>query len=224
VARQAPGRPQGVTAAQRPIGPAVTTHPLRPPVEYGAAMPEISPVIPGGQVSIRRARTSDVPAIKRLVDTYTGQRVLLAKDTVTLYESVQEFRVAEQGGAVIGCGALHVLWEDLGEVRTLAVAPERRGRRIGDLLLTELIAGARELGLRRLFALTFQTRFFARHGFVEISDAPVDSEVYSQLRRSYDAGIAEFLDLEYVKPNTLGNSRMLLTLDGHSASTNLNGR
>jgi amino-acid N-acetyltransferase len=177
-------------------------------------MPEISPAHAGEEILIRRARTGDVPAIKDLVDTYTGQRVLLAKDRVTLYESVQEFRVAEQGGVVIGCGAVHVLWEDLGEIRTLAVAPERRGRRIGDLLLGELIAGARELGLRRLFALTFQTRFFARHGFVEIDGTPVAPEVYAQMRRSYDEGIAEFLDLEYVKPNTLGNSRMLLTLDG----------
>ena len=177
-------------------------------------MPEISPANPAGQVRIRRARTGDIRAIKELVDTYTGQRLLLAKDTVTLYESVQEFRVAEQAGVVIGCGAVHVLWEDLGEIRTLAVAPERRGQRIGDLLLDELIVSARDLGLRRLFALTFQTRFFARHGFIEINGTPVEPEVYSQLRRSYDAGIAEFLDLEYVKPNTLGNSRMLLTLDG----------
>ncbi len=180
-------------------------------------MPEVSPPSPAGSVVIRRARTSDIPAIKALVDTYTGQRMLLAKDTVTLYESVQEFRVAELGGTVAGCGAVHVLWEDLGEIRTLAVSPERRGHGVGDLLLDELVAGARELGLRRLFALTFQTRFFARHGFTEIHGTPVDPEVYSQLRRSYDAGIAEFLDLEYVKPNTLGNSRMLLTLDGPPA-------
>lgn len=161
---------------------------------------------------MRRARTADVVAIKRLIDLYTGQRLLLAKDTVTLYESVQEFRVAELGGQLVGCGAMHVLWEDLGEIRTLAVAPECRGQRIGDRLLGELIDTARELGLHRLFALTFQTRFFARHGFVEIEGTPVDSETYAQLRRSYDAGVAEFLDLEYVKPNTLGNSRMLLTL------------
>jgi amino-acid N-acetyltransferase len=177
-------------------------------------MPEVNPPHPAGQVVIRRARTGDIPAIKALVDTYTGQRMLLAKDTVTLYESVQEFRVAELAGTVVGCGAVHVLWEDLGEIRTLAVSPERRGHGVGDLLLAELVAGARELGLQRLFALTFQTRFFARHGFVEIHGTPVDPEVYSQLRRSYDAGIAEFLDLEFVKPNTLGNSRMLLTLAG----------
>ena len=65
-------------------------------------------------------------------------------------------------------------------------------------ILTALIAEARELGLHRLFALTFQTRFFSRHGFVEIEGTPVDSETYAQLRRSYDAGVAEFLDLEYV--------------------------
>lgn len=165
-----------------------------------------------GLALVRRARTSDIPAIKNLVDAYTGQRLLLAKDTVTLYESVQEFRVAELDGTVIGCGALHVLWEDLGEIRTLAVSPEHRGHRIGDGLLAELIDQARALGLRRLFALTFQTRFFARHGFLEIEGTPVEPEVYSQLRRSYDAGVAEFLDLEYVKPNTLGNSRMLLSL------------
>jgi amino-acid N-acetyltransferase len=150
--------------------------------------------------------------IKRLVDAYTGQGLLLAKDMVTLYEDVQDFRVADLGGTIVGCGALHVLWEDLGEIRTLAVHPDYRGLKIGDWLLAELIKTARELGLQRLFALTFQTRFFARHDFVEIDGTPVDAEVYSQLRRSYDAGIAEFLDLEYVKPNTLGNSRMLLAL------------
>jgi amino-acid N-acetyltransferase len=160
----------------------------------------------------RRARTPDVRAIKALVDMYTGQRLLLAKDLVTLYETVQEFWVVELEGSVVGCGALHVLWEDLAEIRTVAVHPDMRGRRLGDLLLPNLIASARELGLQRLFALTFETRFFARHGFVEIEGTPVAPDVFEQLRRSYDAGVAEFLDLEYVKPNTLGNSRMLLTL------------
>jgi len=165
-----------------------------------------------GHVVVRRARTPDVPGIKRLIDLYTGQRLLLAKDLVTLYEDVQDFRVAEVEGTVVGCGALHVLWEDLGEIRTLAVDPEHRRLMIGDWLMTELISTARDLGLERLFALTFATKFFSKHGFVEIEGTPVEPDVYSQLRRSYDAGIAEFLDLEYVKPNTLGNSRMLLTL------------
>lgn len=154
-----------------------------------------------------------MPAIKAIVDIYAGSgRRLLSKELVTLYEDVQDFLVAEAGGAVVGCGALHVLWADLGEVRTLAVHPAHRDGRIGSALLGELIAAARELGLHRLFALTFHTGFFARAGFVEIEGAPVDLDTYEALRRSYDPGIAEFLGLEYVKPNTLGNTRMLLHL------------
>jgi amino-acid N-acetyltransferase len=125
---------------------------------------------------------------------------------------VQDFLVAELDGTVAGCGALHVLWADLGEVRTLAVHPGHRHARIGAALLTELINAARALGLHRLFALTFHTEFFARAGFVEIEGTPVDPDTYDALRRSYDAGVAEFLGLEYVKPNTLGNTRMLLHL------------
>ena len=148
--------------------------------------------------------------MKSLIDVYAGSgRKLLAKDLVTLYEDVQDFRVAESDGEIVACGALHVLWADLGEIRTLAVHPGRRGRGIGALVLDDLITTARELGLARLFALTFHTDFFSRHGFVEIEGTPVDPDTYDALRRSYDPGVAEFLGLEYVKPNTLGNTRML---------------
>ena len=151
-----------------------------------------------------------MPAIKSLVDTYAGSgRKLLAKELVSLYEDVQEFRVAELAGEVVACGALHVLWADLGEIRTLAVHPDRRGHGIGALVIEELIHTARGLGLSRLFALTFHTAFFERHGFSEIEGTPVDHDTYDALRRSYDPGVAEFLGLEYVKPNTLGNTRML---------------
>jgi len=160
---------------------------------------------------VRRARTSDVPEIKRLVDTYAG-RILLEKNLVTLYEAVQEFWVAELDGEVVGCGALHVLWADLGEVRTVAVDPRVKGRGIGHAIVNRLLAVARELELRRLFVLTFETEFFARHGFTEIDGTPVTSEVYEEMCRSYDIGVAEFLDLSYVKPNILGNTRMLLVL------------
>jgi amino-acid N-acetyltransferase len=154
-----------------------------------------------------------VPPIKAIVDLYAGSgRKLLAKELVTLYEDVQDFVVAVRGDEVVGCGALHVLWADLGEVRTLAVHTEHRNSGVGAELLDRLIEIARDLGLTRLFALTFHTDFFARHGFVEIDGAPVDPDTYDALRRSYDPGVAEFLGLEYVKPNTLGNTRMLLNL------------
>jgi amino-acid N-acetyltransferase len=162
-------------------------------------------------VAVRRARTADVTAIKALVDQYSG-RVLLAKEMVTLYESVQEFLVAELDGEVVGCGALHVLWEDLGEIRTVAVDPRTLGRGIGHAIVDALIARARELGLQRLFVLTFERRFFARHGFAEIDGTPVEPDVFAAMLRSYDTGVAEFLDLAHVKPNTLGNVRMMLRL------------
>ena len=160
---------------------------------------------------MRRARTADVPTIKTLVDGYAG-RVLLAKEIVTLYESVQEFLVAELDGDVVGCGALHVLWEDLGEIRTVAVEPRMAGRGIGHAIVARLIANARTLGLERLFVLTFEKQFFSRHGFAEIDGTPVEPDVFAAMLRSYDAGVAEFLDLAHVKPNTLGNIRMMLHL------------
>jgi len=183
-------------------------------------VPEISPEPPpvegqpgGGSrgVVVRRARTSDVPQVKRLVDTYAG-RILLEKNLVTLYEAVQEFWVAELDGAVVGCGALHVLWADLGEVRTVAVDPDVRGRGVGHAIVRRLLRVARELELQRLFVLTFETEFFGRHGFAEVEGTPVTAEVYEEMCRSYDVGVAEFLDLSYVKPNILGNTRMLLLL------------
>ena len=160
---------------------------------------------------VRRARTRDVRRIKELVDHYAG-RVLLAKELVTLYEAIQEFWVAELNGELVGCGALHVLWEDLAEIRTVAVAAHVVGRGVGHAVVGQLVEEGRELGLARLFVLTFETEFFARHGFVKIDGTPVTQQVYDEMRRSADVGVAEFLDLPYVKPNTLGNTRMLLEL------------
>jgi len=163
-------------------------------------------------VLIRPAKTADVKAIRELVDSYAAPGQMLSKETVTLYESVQEFIVAEDNGVLVGCGALHILWEDLAEVRTVAVKKELQKQGIGHQILEAIIKRAREVGVGRIFCLTFQTDFFGRHGFVEIEGTPVAPDVYKELLRSYDTGVAEFLDLEAVKPNTLGNTRMLLSL------------
>jgi amino-acid N-acetyltransferase len=152
-----------------------------------------------------------VTTIKSLVDNYAG-KVLLAKEIITLYEAMPEFLVAEVDGEVVGCGALHVLWEDLGEIRTVAVHPKVLGRGVGHAIVQALIEQAREFGLQRLFVLTFERQFFGRHGFAEIDGTPVSQEVFAAMLRSYDAGVAEFLDLAHVKPNTLGNVRMMLHL------------
>ena len=163
-------------------------------------------------VVVRPAKTSDIKKIRKIVDSFAEQRRLLSKETVTLYEGVQEFTVAEVDGEIVGCGALHVLWEDLAEVRTVAVVESMHGKGIGHEILENILNKAKEIGVKKVFCLTFETNFFGSHGFTEIQGAPVEPDVYAQLLRSYDEGIAEFLDLESVKPNTLGNTRMLKIL------------
>ena len=163
-------------------------------------------------IEIRPAKTQDISGIRALIDTYTLGGRLLNKETVMLYEDVQEFTVAIEDGVVVGCGALHVLWEDLAEVRTVAVVDKLKGQGVGHEILEAIINRARVIGVSRIFCLTFETAFFGRHGFEEIHGTPVDPDVYSELLRSYDTGVAEFLDLESVKPNTLGNTSMLRLL------------
>lgn len=164
--------------------------------------------------TVRPARTADVRGIHELLEPYVRRRILLGKDLVLLYESVQEFVVAEEDatGRLIGCGALHVIWEDLAEVRTLIVSDDWLHRGVGRRLVEALEERARRIGVSRLFCLTFEVEFFTRRGFAPIGEQVVDPDVYSQLVRSPDEGVAEFLDLAHVKPNTLGNTRMLKTL------------
>jgi len=171
-------------------------------------MSELTAQLPA--FTVRRARTPDVRSIARMVSGFAADRILLNKERVTYYEDVQEFRVAEdRAGQVIGCGALHVLWEDLAEIRTLAVERDWHGHGVGHALLEVLLDLAKELGVSRLFCLTFEVDFFGKHGFHEIEGTPVQPEIYAELLRSGDEGVAEFLDLARVKPNTLGNTRML---------------
>jgi amino-acid N-acetyltransferase len=162
---------------------------------------------------VRPARTADVRGIQALLEPYVQRRILLGKDIVVLYESTQQFLVAEDPtGQLIACGALHVMWEDLGEIRTLIVADEWLHHGVGRAIVEGLEENARTLGLTRLFCLTFEVDFFTRRGFAPIGEQVVDPDVYSQLVRSPDEGVAEFLDLAHVKPNTLGNTRMLKDL------------
>jgi len=104
------------------------------------------------------------------------------------------------------------MWEDLGEIRTLIVADAWLHHGVGGAIVDRLQLNARKLGLSRLFCLTFEVDFFTRRGFAPIGEHIVDPDVYSQLLRSPDEGVAEFLDLAHVKPNTLGNTRMLKEL------------
>jgi amino-acid N-acetyltransferase len=161
---------------------------------------------------VREANVADVRAIKAIREPLEGA-VLLPHELVGLFEKLQEFLVVEdENHKVVAAGALHVMWEDLAEVRSIVVDQKLHGQGIGHLLITALLEKAKHLGVKRVFCLTFETGFFGKHGFQEISDVPVDEETFQQMVRSNDDGVAEFLDLARVKQNTLGNTRMLKLL------------
>jgi amino-acid N-acetyltransferase len=165
------------------------------------------------EFEVRPACSRDVQGIRGLTAPFVQRGRIVAKAPVAYYESLPDFLVAEApDGELVGCGAVHVMWNGLGEIRTLATATDWQGRGIGHRLVEGLISRARELGLDRLFCLTFEVGFFTAHGFEPIEDIPVTQRVYEELLRSHDDGVAEFLDLARVKPNTLGNTRMLLRL------------
>lgn len=168
------------------------------------------------QIRVRHARTGDVSAMVELMAPLVERRILLGKDMVELYGAVPEFMVAvDSDDRVIGYGAIHPIWEHLGEVRTLGVSDEWLGRGVGHRLLVAIEARAKELGLSQLFCLTFEVDFFGRHGFEPVDENTqlVAADVYAELLRSHDEGVAEFLDLARVKPNTLGNTRMVKRLE-----------
>jgi amino-acid N-acetyltransferase len=163
---------------------------------------------------VRPATVLDVRAIAAMRIPNEGSgRKLLKLELVSLFEKVPEFLVAvNEAGEIVGAGALHVMWEDLAEVRSLIVRDDQRGKGVGHLIVDSLLTRAKSLGVARVFCLTFETDFFAKHGFAEISDVPVDEETFAELVRSNDDGVAEFLDLARVKENTLGNTRMLAVI------------
>jgi amino-acid N-acetyltransferase len=173
--------------------------------------------LPGG-LYIRRARVADVAAIRALVAPLVDQRILVEKDHVNYFEALPEFQLvvdlhADGTETLVACAALHVLWTDLAEVRTVATNPDYRRRGVGRALITQMLADARAIGVSRVFCLTFETSFFAGLGFDAIEGTPVSPDVYGELLRSHDEGTAEFLDLARVKPNTLGNTRMIVHLE-----------
>lgn len=176
-----------------------------------------SPIRLESGLFLRRARTTDAAKINALTQPLVEERVLVAKDMVSYFEALQQFRVivdiAEDGTETLaGCAALHVFWDEIAEVRTVATNPDYRRRGVGRTLITTLLEEARIMGIKKVFCLTFETEFFTSLGFEQISGIPVSPTVFQELLHSTDEGTAEFLDLARVKPNTLGNKRMIIDL------------
>lgn len=116
-------------------------------------------------IVIRKASVKDVPLMAALVNGFASAQQMLPRSQHQLFQNVRDFVVAYHGDELIGCGAMHVVWDNIGEVRSLAVSNRWQGRGIGRLIVEALMEEARGLGLPRLFALTYQQAFFERLGF-----------------------------------------------------------
>lgn len=128
----------------------------------------------------RKARITDVEQIHALVNYYADKGLMLARSRTMLYESLREFTIAEEKGQVIGAGSLHIIWNDLAEIRALAVAPEHVFRGIGSGLVQNFLAEARELAIPMIFTLTYQENFFEKCGFKAITKESLPQKVWKE--------------------------------------------
>ncbi|MBE3585783.1 N-acetyltransferase [Desulfofundulus thermocisternus] len=131
-------------------------------------------------MNIRKARIADMESVHSLITYYADRGLMLARSRSALYEAVREFTVAEENGQVIGAGSLHIIWEDLAEIRALAVDPRYTRRGIGRRLVQSFLEEARELGLPRVFALTYQAGFFIKCGFQPIAKEKLPQKVWKE--------------------------------------------
>jgi len=131
-------------------------------------------------VQFRKAKISDVEAIHSLINKYAGQGLMLARPRTMLYECIRDFTVAEDQGQLVAAGALHILWDDLAEVRALAVAPEYVGQGVGRCLVERFVEEARDLGIPKVFTLTYQPGFFAKCGFAMVNKEELPHKVWKE--------------------------------------------
>lgn len=128
----------------------------------------------------RKPTFKDVEALHKLVNDYADKGQMLARSRNVLYETLRDMVVAEDNGRIIGVGALHLIWDELAEVRALAVAPEAVGKGVGRTLVAMLTEEAVALGVKTLFTLTYQTEFFAKQGFAEIAKEKLPHKVWKE--------------------------------------------
>jgi len=133
-----------------------------------------------GEVRLRKARVEDVPRLHRLINAYAERGLMLPRSLSVLYETLRDFTVAENDGHLAGAGALHIVWEDLAEIRALAVSPDYEGRGVGRRLVEELVREAEGMGIKRVFALTYQPGFFERCGFRQVPKESLPHKVWGE--------------------------------------------
>ena len=127
---------------------------------------------------LRRAKTKDVPQIVQLINHYAGKGEMLSRSQSQVFNVLRDYVVIEENGRLVGCGALHVIWNDIAEIRSLAIAPERVGQGWGERIVEYLVEDARGLELPRVFILTYKPDFFAKLKFEPVDKKDLPHKVW----------------------------------------------
>ena len=135
------------------------------------------------QPAVRKARLPDVNEMFRIINYYAERQQMLPKTQLQLYENLRDYSIAAGAQApnrLLGCGALHIYWENLAEIRALAVAPDRTHKGVGTAIVERLLHEARELDIQQVFLFTYEPRFFARFGFIQVEHRTMPLKVYNE--------------------------------------------
>lgn len=128
---------------------------------------------------LRKARVEDVPQIRQIINIYAHQGIMLPRAIGELYEHIRDFHVIEKNGRIIACSALHVTWEDYGEILSLAVLPDKVRKGYGSQVYEACMKEARELGLKHVVTLTYAQGFFEHHGFHVVDKSVLPHKLWS---------------------------------------------
>jgi amino-acid N-acetyltransferase len=134
-------------------------------------------------IKVEKAKISDVPRIHKLINTFAGRGEMLARPLSELYENIRDFFVVRKGKQIIGCAALHVMWSDLAEVKSVAVDEEQQKLGVGNELVSACINEAKELGIATVFCLTYKPKFFAKLGLKEVDKMTLPQKIWTECYR-----------------------------------------
>ena len=132
---------------------------------------------------IEKARISDVTQMHELINYFAGRGEMLARPLSEIYENIRDYFVVRQGEQVIACAALHVMWSDLAEIKSLAVAEGSQKQGIGDQLVLACLKEAKKLGIPTIFCLTYKPAFFERYGFSQLDKMELPHKVWGECYR-----------------------------------------
>lgn len=129
---------------------------------------------------LRKAKIKDIKHIHNLINTFAEQDLMLPRSLNELYDNIRDFWVFQQNNKIIGCAALHICWQDLAEIKSLAVKKDKQGRNIGTQLVTACFEEAKKLGAKKIFALTYKPKFFKKFGFRRIRHSDLPHKVWAE--------------------------------------------